>query len=243
MRERPRQPLILSGHGVTLRIENGALTIRNGFTHYPQKQEIYRFFKGELSIPERIILLDGSGSVSFDVLSWLAEQGVSLIRIDWRGEVVCVASRSGYSANPFRVQWQRETRADEIKRMEFSIAKIIPKIENSILTLEKSIRRSAAWKKAMEKAYSTLTQLDENHPNSITQLRVLEANAAALIFGRGRVCQLNGEELAGDQFQNSWKDNWSAHLVISSRGQSQCVASRKCNSELRLHGAPEPIAN
>jgi CRISP-associated protein Cas1 len=35
----PREPLILSGHGISLRIEGGALTIRNGFTHYPQKQE------------------------------------------------------------------------------------------------------------------------------------------------------------------------------------------------------------
>ena len=121
-RERPRSPLILCGHGVSLRIENGALAIRNGFNHYPQKQEAYRFFKGELAIPERIIMLDGSGSISFDVLSWLAEQDVSLIRIDWRGEVICVASRSGYAANPFRVQWQRETRADEFKRMEFSIS-------------------------------------------------------------------------------------------------------------------------
>ncbi len=93
-RERPRAPLILCGHGVSLRIENGALAIRNGFTHYPQKQEAHRFFKGELAIPERIIMLDGSGSISFDVLSWLAEQDVSLIRIDWRGEVICVASRS-----------------------------------------------------------------------------------------------------------------------------------------------------
>ena len=113
MRERPRQPLILSGHGVTLRVENGALTIRGGFTHYPQKKEIYRFFKGELAIPERIIVIDGSGSISFDVLSSLAEQGVSLIRLDWRGEVICIASRSGYSANPFRVQWQRERAISE----------------------------------------------------------------------------------------------------------------------------------
>ena len=37
-RERPRVPLVLCGHGVSLRIEGGALTIRNGFTHYPQKQ-------------------------------------------------------------------------------------------------------------------------------------------------------------------------------------------------------------
>src|SRR5215471_17650758 len=79
-RERQRQPLILSGHGISLRVESGSLLIRNGFTHYPQKRETYRFFKGELAIPERIIILDGSGSISFDVLSWLAEQGVALVR-------------------------------------------------------------------------------------------------------------------------------------------------------------------
>ena len=90
--------LILAGHGVSLRIENGALTIQNGFTHYPQQREIIRYFRGDVALPERIILLDGSGSISFDVLSWLAEQKVSLIRIDWKGEIVCVAGATGYSA-------------------------------------------------------------------------------------------------------------------------------------------------
>jgi hypothetical protein len=57
-----------------LRVEGGALTIRNGFTHYPQKQETYRFFKGELTTtPPRIIVLDGNGSISFDVLTWLSD--------------------------------------------------------------------------------------------------------------------------------------------------------------------------
>jgi CRISP-associated protein Cas1 len=85
--ERPQTPLILSGHGVSLRIDGGSLLIRNGLTHYPQKAETYRFFKGELAIPERIIMLDGTGSISFDVLAWLAEQRVSLIQINWKGEV------------------------------------------------------------------------------------------------------------------------------------------------------------
>jgi CRISPR-associated protein Cas1 len=205
-RERPRTPLILSGHGVSLRIENGALTIRNGFTHYPQKQEIYRYFKGEPSIPERIIMLDGSGSISFDVLSWLAEQDVSLVRIDWRGEIVCVASRSGYATNPFRVQWQRETRGDEIKRMEFSISKITAKIENSILTLEKSIRRSLAWEKATESAYSTLTQLDENQPKTISQLRVLEANAAAAYFRAWKGIPIKWQGISKRPIPESWKE-------------------------------------
>ena len=86
--------------------KGGALTIQNGFTHYPQKREIIRYFRGDVAVPERIILLDGSGSISFDVLSWLAEQKLSFIRIDWKGDIVCVAGASGYSANPFRVRWQ-----------------------------------------------------------------------------------------------------------------------------------------
>ena len=122
-RERPRSPLILTGHGVSLHIEGGALTIRNGFTHYPQKQETYRFFKGELTIPDRIIILDGSGSISFDVLSWLAEQDVSLVRIDWRGEMVCVASRSGYAANSYRVQWSGKRGLTKISGWNFRFRK------------------------------------------------------------------------------------------------------------------------
>ena len=71
---KPPPAIILAGHGVLLRIKNGALEIKNGFTHYPQQREIIRYFRGDVSLPERVILLDGSGSISFDVLSWLAEQ-------------------------------------------------------------------------------------------------------------------------------------------------------------------------
>jgi CRISP-associated protein Cas1 len=138
VRERPKRPLILCGHGVTLRVENGALTVRNGFTHYPQKQETYRFFKGELTIPPRIIMLDGSGSISFDVIAWLSEQNIPLIRIDWQGNVQSVLANNGYAANPYRVEWQRETRADPKQRMAFCIDLIARKIDGCIKTLEKT---------------------------------------------------------------------------------------------------------
>ena len=128
---RPQPALILAGHGVSLRVENGALTIQNGFTHYPQQREIIRYFRGDVALPERIILLDGSGSISFDVLSWLAEQKVSFIRIDWKGDIVCVAGASGYSANPFRVRWQLETRENPEQRNEFCRSIITRKIEAS----------------------------------------------------------------------------------------------------------------
>jgi CRISP-associated protein Cas1 len=153
-----------------------------------------------------MIILDGTGYVSFDVLSWLAEQGVSLVRIDWRGEIVCVVSRSGYAANPYRVQWQREMRADENLRMEFSISKITQKVENSISTLEKSVRRTEAWNKAMETAYSILTQLDEMRPRTISQLRALEANAAAAYFRAWKGIPIKWRGISKRPISDAWKE-------------------------------------
>lgn len=90
-KQKSKEPLILAGHGISLRIENGSLFIRGGLTHYPQKSSTYRFFRGELDLPERIILLDCSGSISFDVISWLAEQEIPLVQINWKGEIICLA--------------------------------------------------------------------------------------------------------------------------------------------------------
>jgi hypothetical protein len=57
-----------------------------------------------LIIPPRIIMLDGSGSISFDVLAWLCEQKVSLIRVDWQGNAQSVLANDGYAANPYRAE-------------------------------------------------------------------------------------------------------------------------------------------
>jgi CRISP-associated protein Cas1 len=181
-RAKAQPALILAGHGVSLRIENGSLTIKNGFTHYPQQREIIRYFRGDVALPERIILLDGSGSISFDVLSWLAEQKISLIRIDWKGDIVSVAGATRYSANPFRVRWQLETRESPEQRNQFCRSIITRKIEATIITLEKSIPRSDKWERAMKSAYAALSRLDENPPEIISELRALEANCAASYF-------------------------------------------------------------
>lgn len=181
-KQKNKEPLILAGHGVSLRIEGGCLAVRGGFTHYPQKSETHRFFRGELNLPERIILLDCSGSISFDVLSWLAEQNIPLAQINWKGEIICVAGASAYSANPERVRWQDETYSDKDRRIEFCRSIITKKIEASILTLEKSIRRSQKWELAMKAAYSALTRLDSNCPRTALEIMALEANCAAAYF-------------------------------------------------------------
>jgi CRISPR/Cas system-associated endonuclease Cas1 len=144
--------------------------------------------------------LDGSGSVSFDVLSWLAEQKVSLIRIDWKGDIVCIAGGSGYSANPPGVRWQLETRENPEQRNDFCRSIITQKIEATIITLEKTIPHSDKRERAMKSAYAALTRLEENPPETVSGLRTLEANCGPPIFAAGSACRLNGAERAEGQF-------------------------------------------
>jgi CRISPR/Cas system-associated endonuclease Cas1 len=84
---------------------------------------------------------------------------------------------------------------EEKKRMEFCISLITRKIKASLLTLEKAGRRSDAWEKAIKNAYSSLSRLDRNPPMNVTELRALEANAAAAYFRAWR----NSDQMAGHQ--------------------------------------------
>ena len=180
-RQRCSTPLILCGHGVSLRVEAGTLLIRNGFTHYPQQREEFRYFRGDLDRPARIILVDGSGSISFDVLDWLAEQDVPLIRISWTGEVVTVAG-AGYSADPETVEWQRKMRADPAARLSFSCDLIRRKIENSIETLQGAIPPLENCDRAISKLHAELDGLSRGQARNIDQLRGIEGSAGKAYF-------------------------------------------------------------
>src|ERR1700742_3174808 len=94
---RNREPLILCGHGVRIRVDHRTLLIRNGFTHYPQQREEIRLFPGDANMPDRIVVIDGSGNLTLDALSWMSEQSVEFVRLDWRGEISSIAGKSGYS--------------------------------------------------------------------------------------------------------------------------------------------------
>src|ERR1700722_19343435 len=204
-RQRSRDSLILAGHGVSLRIEAGTLLIRNGFTHYPQRQQQYRYFKGDADLPSRIIMLDGSGSITFDVLTWLNEQKVPLVKIDWTGNTVTVISGDSFAANRHRVAWQTETLSDPRKRMQFCNALITKKIEGCVLTLEKSVRRSGAWEKAMERAYADLSRLELDPPKDVDALRTLEANSAAAYFRSWKAMPLQWKESARHPIPDDWR--------------------------------------
>lgn len=182
LRQRHPAPLILNGHGISLRIEGGALVIRDGFTHYPQEQARYRFFPRDLDLPTRILLLDGSGTLSFDVLSWLAEQGVALARVKWTGEVATVASGTGYAADRDKVRWQHDTRADETKRLAFAADIIAQKVHAGIATLEAQFEPSREREIAIAKGRAGIARLTGETFTEINAIFAIEGECAAKYF-------------------------------------------------------------
>ena len=150
-----RQPLILSGHGVKLRVERGTLYVQNGFTHYPQRQETWRFFPGDWRLPSRIVVLDVDGGLSFDALSWLSTHDVPLVQVNWRGDVVNVVSSRPEVTISDQVKSQIAAQREGGGR-RIALRLIKEKVANSIDTLRQAFPRSAAIDMAIEKLAASL---------------------------------------------------------------------------------------
>ena len=181
LRERNGNPLILTGHGTSLRIDKGILVIREGFTHFPQKQNVRHYFKGDLELPRIIMLLDGSGSISFDVLDWLSEQSIALARINWSGDIAIVASNNGFASDQSKIDWQRETLACPLRRLEFVQNLIQKKLENSLSTIKMHLPAHRDTEMAINRAERGIIELGEPLTD-LQQVRAIEGECASLYF-------------------------------------------------------------
>src|SRR6266446_1320551 len=173
------EPLVLTGHGMRLHVDNGALVVRNGFTHYPQALDERRYFPGDRRRPSRIIVVDGSGSLTFDVMTWLAEQKIPLIRIDWRGNVVTVLSEAN-GLDPKRAKWQFDA-LESGRAVPIAISLVQQKFKNSIATL-KTLPQSGARDRAIRKHDQELDVLTHRPPRTSDALLGIEGRAAFSYF-------------------------------------------------------------
>jgi len=205
LRQRNPNPLILCGHGVSMRIENNALVIRDGFTHYPQQQAKYRFFPRDLDLPRRIMLLDGSGTLSFEVLSWLSDQGVSLLRVDWRGEAACVASGPGFVADPDKISWQHQTKANEKLRFQFAADIIREKLVASIDTLEAYVPPSRCRDIAISKTKVGMEKLAVGSFTDMNHIFAIEGECASAYFASWRGLEIRWKSLARRPVPKGWQ--------------------------------------
>ena len=155
-------------------------------------------------------MLDGSGSLSFDVVSWLAEQGVQLFRIDWTGSVVSVIGGAGVAQNPERVLWQIQSRADPERRLDFCAVLIADKLRASVGALQLAVPPSSARDAAVLKANSAVSLLENRSVRSVEDVRLLEARAAAAYFTAWRGAPIRWRSKTRFPFPDAW-------LTIGSR--------------------------
>lgn len=203
-RQHNTQPLILCGHGASLRVANGALVIRDGFTHYPQVRTEHRLFPGDRANPSRIVVLDGSGSLTFAVLSWLFDQGIALIRIRWTGDVEVIAGGRGYAGELAKVDWQRKTKADETARLSFANDLISRKLAGSLETLATYVPPSKRRDVAERVHRVGIEKLQRGTFAAVNDIRGLEGQCAAQYFRswEGLALRWTGKRAVPPQWQD-----------------------------------------
>lgn len=198
-----RNPLVLGGHGVRLRIDRGSLYIANGFTHYPQKREEWRFFAGHPDLPSRIVVVDGDGSITFDVLAWLSTQRIPLVQVNWQGESIVVAG-AGYAADPQLVEAQRAAQASKRRTMEISRHLVAEKIARSADTLRECMDPSPARDRALSELAASTEEMSRRPPKTMDALRGIEGRVAQAYFTAWRSMPLRWKGLGRKPIPEEW---------------------------------------
>jgi CRISPR-associated protein Cas1 len=202
-RRRINKPLILSGHGIRLNIDRGTLLIKCGFTHFPQTKEEYRFFPKDRQLPSRIVILDGDGSITFDALQWLSEQGVPLVQIDWQGEVSGVGG-ANYVANSDLVKRQIAIQQSG-QGFEFSKWLILQKVKNSYDTIKRISDNLVVAQPMLKKIKEQITVLKKTPPDNLASLLAIEGIAAAAYFRYWYTLPLKWRGLGRKPIPQEWE--------------------------------------
>ena len=200
-------------------MDHGALVVRNGFTHYPQRAEEHRFFRGDRTLPSRIIVIDGSGTLSFDVLSWLSEQNIPLIRINWRGDVV-TALGAGHAGNSEHVAAQLDAQRNG-RALPFAISLIREKIRNSIETLSVGLPRSPARENALTKLHREASELGKRPPKAISALLAIEGRAAFAYFNAWQSLPLRWGGTGRHPIPKDWYQIGQRHSFARKKGRNR----------------------
>ena len=174
--------MILTGHGLSIRVDKGCLLVLDGNTHYPADRREWRFFKGTLETPPAFIILDGSGEITLDAMDWLASHAVPLIRLRWDGQFASIVTSGGQAASSERVSWQAETRDDPDARFAFGLDLIRQKAANTIVTMENHVPHSRVWDTAYRNIAIRTDALQNDPPRSVEELLGIEGAIGAEYF-------------------------------------------------------------
>jgi CRISPR-associated endonuclease Cas1 len=198
-----RQPLILTGHGVSLRVEKGSLLVRGGFTHYPQQRETWRFFPGDWRLPSRIVVVDVDCGLSFAALAWLSEHDIPLIQINWRGEIINVVSGNPKITISERLKSQLITKTKD-GGLNIALKLIRTKITNSIGTLRNAFPKSGNIDQAINKLENLIKLLKSKPPSNVSQLMGIEGRVGYAYFDAWRTYRIKWKGIDRHPIPDDW---------------------------------------
>ena len=120
--------LVVNGSYCSIKVENNALVVQPGKL-CEQSREPKIYYRGKVPF-ERLVILSRHGNISLDVLHWLRDQNVSLLVLDWKGDVI-LSSYPEPASNPVLRRLQYTLSAEKCTRIACAIIrrKIISQLE------------------------------------------------------------------------------------------------------------------
>jgi CRISPR-associated endonuclease Cas1 len=222
--------------------------VKDGFTHYPQVQAVHRFFPRDRNMPSRVIIVDGNGNITLDALSWLAEQGVPLVRIDWQGNLISVIGK-GAAPDHRLVRAQLAAQADAKAKIRIAISLVLSKIQNSIETLE-ALPASERVTTAIRKHREYLRQLRRLPPKSVQALLGIEGGSAKMYFAAWQGLPLRWQGTNRRPIPNDWlkftartsvqgtkpQNRYASHPVNAMLNYAYAVLESRVRLDIVAHG-------
>lgn len=224
--------MVLCGHGVSLNVDRGTLLVRDGLTHYPQTRKEHRIFPGDPTRPSRILVVDGSGNITFEVIDWLREQDIPLIRLHWLGAATVIAGRDGYAADPVAWRRQEALRADPKRRLAIGRRLIAQKLERSLETLEACLPATVRRHLAMEIIGGKLLLLRSRRTLGLSELHGIEGRAAKVYFDAWAGTPLKWRVSKRYPIPNAWKSIGQRQSLVTGKKGKNRDASHPVNAML-----------
>jgi CRISP-associated protein Cas1 len=160
--------LVVDGFGISLRVLYGKLHVNDGLGRQRRSIVLDRAGSGL----ERLVLIGKAGSITLEAMSWLRAIGAALVQIGRDGEVLAHSVPLGYEGHPIR----RAQALAVTNGLDLAIARdlIASKLDGQRRNL---VRICPGELREFDILQNALSSAD-----CIENVRVIEANAAALYF-------------------------------------------------------------
>ena len=153
----------------------------------------------------RIIVLEGSGAVTLDVLAWLAEQDIPLIQLDYRGNVVTtIASSPRGGGHPELMRSQLAAAHDKQRVLAISTWLVREKLIRGRSVLADLVPASEPRDAALVQLKKDIARLSKPWAGDLVELLGVEGKNAEVYFNSWRGLPITWTGLGKRPIPRTW---------------------------------------